>query len=61
MCGHYINELRLETNFGRAMKVGEQEERVVRAFDLNLPKGARVISLAGVYDKKLLSMHAYYE
>ena len=35
--------------------------QMARAFEAQIPKGAQVVSLAGVYnDKKLLSLHAYY-
>lgn len=73
----YISNLEFTTNFGRRVSVGHslpdffKDNNIVslprqmvpktKKFDLNVPKGSKVVCIAGAYNENLITLQAHYQ
>jgi hypothetical protein len=73
----YISKLEFTTNFGRKIAIGHslpdfyKDNNVVglpqnmvpkhKSFELNMPKGSKVVCFSGAYNSNLISLLAHYE
>lgn len=73
----YISKLEFTTNFGRKIAIGHhypdffKDNKIASLpshmvpktdhFDLDMPKGSKVVCIAGAYNENLISLRAHYE